>query len=95
MAVDDAVHCWIYRSDRKAETYLYLAQEDGKDVVPAGLRTVLEPLVFVMELELHAQRTLARADVTTVMEELRNRGFYLQMPPTEVEKLEPASPLPQ
>lgn len=95
MSGEDTVHCWIYRSDRKAETYIYLARENDKDAVPSGLLTVLEPLAFVMELELHAERTLARADVVTVMEELRSRGFYLQMPPTEVEKLEPASPLPQ
>jgi len=95
MAANDSVHCWIYRSDRKAETYIYLVKEDGKDAIPAGLRTVLEPFAFVMELDLHAGRKLARADVTTVMEELSNRGFYLQIPPTEVEKLEPGSPLPQ
>jgi|SaaInlStandDraft_2_1057019.scaffolds.fasta_scaffold104630_1 uncharacterized protein len=95
MAGDDSVHCWIYRSDRKAETYIYLAQQDGKDALAAGLRSVLEPLVFVMELELHAGRVLARADVVTVMEELRSRGFFLQMPPTQVEKLVPVSPTPQ
>ena len=95
MAAYDSVHCWIYRSDRKAETYIYLAEEDGKDALPAGLRTVLEPFVFVMKLDLHAGRKLARADVTTVMEELSNRGFYLQMPSTEMEKLVPGSPLPQ
>lgn len=95
MAGDDTLHCWIYRSERKAETYIYLAEHDGHEAVPAGLRTVLEPLTFVMELDLHAGRKLARADVTQVMAELRGRGFFLQMPPTEVDKLEPASPLAQ
>ena len=95
MSEDPTVHCWIYRSERKDETYLYLAEEDGTDKVPAALLTALEPLTFVMELDLHAGRKLARADVVRVMADLNERGFYLQMPPTEVEKLVPASPLPQ
>ena len=49
------------------------------------------PLELVMQLDLHAERKLARADVEQVMRELKDRGFYLQMPPTEFEKIDPRS----
>ena len=91
MADDKVVPCWIYRSDKKLETYLYLAAENGTDVVPDALLRAMLPLELVMQLDLHAERKLARADVEQVMRELKDRGFYLQMPPTEFEKIDPRS----
>ncbi len=73
--------CWIYKSTRKEEMYLYLSTEDGFDEVPESLKLAFGDPVFVMELELSEQRHLARADVTTVMQSLNDEGFYLQIPP--------------
>jgi uncharacterized protein len=73
--------CWIYKSPRKDEMYLYLAREDGFDAVPDALLTQFGKPVFVMEIELHEGRTLAREDVNQVRANLRARGFHLQMPP--------------
>jgi uncharacterized protein YcgL (UPF0745 family) len=73
--------CWVYRSSRKAELYLYLARKDGFEVVPDGLMKLMGRAELVMELDLHAQRKLARSEVGRVMADLDSRGFYLQMPP--------------
>lgn len=78
---DNTIPCWIYRSPRKDEMYLYLAREEGFDDVPKPLLDRFGPPQFVMELELHPGRTLAREDVTKVMVGLKERGFHLQMPP--------------
>lgn len=85
----DEVDCWIYRSARKPETYLYLAGEMATDPVPPGLLGAMQPLELVMQLTLHPERKLARAEVGRVMADLRAHGFYLQMPPNEFEKLSP------
>jgi hypothetical protein len=77
----DAVSCWIYRSSRKSEMYLYLPKEDDFDAVPQALMKGFGQPVRVMELTLHPQRPLAREDVTKVMENLQKQGFHLQMPP--------------
>lgn len=79
--LDDVLPCWVYRSLRKQEMYLYLAEEDGFDKVPAALLARFGEPVLVIELELSPQRKLARADVNQVMDDLRERGFHLQMPP--------------
>jgi uncharacterized protein YcgL (UPF0745 family) len=73
--------CWIYKSPRKEEMYLYLARKDGFDAVPDALLTQFGIPVLVMEIELNEGRNLAREDVNQVRANLRARGFHLQMPP--------------
>ncbi len=83
---DNCQHCWVYRSPRKQEMYLYLAQKDGFDRVPDALLARFGDPVLVIELKLDPGRRLAREDVNGVMKNLRNLGYHLQLPP----RLEPA-----
>ena len=73
--------CWIYKSSLKDEMYLYLAREDDFDCVPELLMRRFGRPIPVMELELHEQRPLARAEVQAVMKQLGEEGYYLQIPP--------------
>ena len=75
--------CWIYKGNRRQETYLYLPQEDDVSRVPEGLLDAMGPLELVMSLTLSPQRTLARANPDEVIAQLRERGFYLQLPPVD------------
>jgi len=74
--------CWVYRGTRKDEMYLYLAKEDAFDELPPGLLERFGTPTLVMELALHPARKLAREDVTKVIENLRQQGYHLQLPPT-------------
>lgn len=74
------VPCKVFRSGRKAETYLYLAQGLSFDDLPLELRRTFGEPVFVMQLKLSADRRLARVDVRQVLEQLMSNGFFLQMP---------------
>jgi uncharacterized protein len=76
-----AIPCWIYKSPRQDEMYLYLATQDGLDVVPPPLLERFGTPQPVMQLDLHAGRSLAREDVAQVMVNLDTRGYHLQMPP--------------
>ena len=82
---DLTLPCWVYRSPRKQEMYLYLAEEDDFDKVPNALLEKFGQPILVIELELSPERKLAREDVNTVMANLRSQGFHLQLPP----KLQP------
>ena len=73
--------CKIYRSDKKAETYLYLADDMEFDDLPTELQERFGEPAFVLRLELSADRRLARVDVAKVLESLTEHGFYLQLPP--------------
>ena len=79
--------CWIYRSSRKDEMYLYLAREDAFDEIPGALMKQFGRPLPVMELELHPERKLAREDVGKVIGNLQSLGYHLQMPPNLVPDL--------
>jgi uncharacterized protein YcgL (UPF0745 family) len=76
------MNAYIYKSSRKAELYLYIAQKDDFSNVPQALYDSMgkEP-VFVMEIELTPERKLARENVDTVIKNLETKGFHLQIPP--------------
>ena len=73
---------YVYKSLKKADTYLYLAKRDDFAGLPEPLRTQLGRLQFVLEVQLTAERRLARENPEVVRANLASRGFHLQFPPT-------------
>lgn len=76
------MHAYVYKSQRKADTYVYLAARDDFACLPEALRGQLGTLVFVLEVALTPERKLARQDPAVVRANLAARGFHLQFPPT-------------
>ena len=76
-----AVQCTVYKSLRQFDYFLYVRSDEQFERVPAGLKELLGDLRKVIELELHAERKLAQADVAQVMLQIEEQGYYLQMPP--------------
>lgn len=77
------MHCFVYASQRKADSYLWLARRDDFAVIPPSLTAMLGTLRFVLEVELDAARKLPTEDVATVLEHLATQGWHLQLPPQE------------
>lgn len=77
----EPLSCRVLRCSRQDEMYLYLRADLDEAELPEALRQRLGRLSLAMELELHAGRPLARADVSKVMAALYDPGYYLQMPP--------------
>jgi uncharacterized protein YcgL (UPF0745 family) len=73
--------CKVFRSDKNAETYLYLAKGHEFADLPSELQQSFGEPAFVMDLELSTDRKLARVDVEKVMQGLQENGYYLQLPP--------------
>ena len=80
--------CVIFRCSKKDEMYLYVPFKDDEatllDDLPDGLQKLTGRLEKVMELELTAERKLARANVDDVKSSLKEKGFYIQMPPNDL-----------
>jgi uncharacterized protein YcgL (UPF0745 family) len=76
------MHAYVYKSQRKADTYVYLAAREDFERLPEPLRTQLGPLAFVLDVELTPGRKLAREDAAAVRANLVARGFHLQFPPS-------------
>jgi len=79
-----AMQAYVYKSQRKQDTYVYLAARDAFDALPDALKATLAPFAFVLEVALTPHRRLALADVDQVRANLAERGFHLQMPPPPV-----------
>ena len=77
------MHCFVYASLRKADTYVWLARHDDFSVLPDSLALMLGDLRFVLEVELDAQRKLPKEDVATVLANLQTQGWHLQLPPAK------------
>ncbi|RZA35059.1 MAG: YcgL domain-containing protein [Lysobacteraceae bacterium] len=75
------MQAFVYKSQRKEDTFVYLAARDDFERIPETLRTPLGPLVFVLEVALTPERKLARENVETVRQNLASQGFHLQFPP--------------
>lgn len=76
--------CYIYKSLKKELLYLYVENKDDFSKVPEALFNSLGRLEFVMELELSADRKLAKEDVSKVINSLNDKGFFVQLPPTNI-----------
>lgn len=83
----DKLLCQIFRSSRKDEMYLYVDKRQGLAEVPKALLERFGKPISVMTLVLTEEKTLARAKTADVMAAIREKGFYLQMPPAKDEYL--------
>ncbi len=75
------MQAYVYKSLRRAETFVYLRARDDFDLVPEALRASLGELRFVLEVALTPERRLAREDAAVVRRNLAAQGFHLQFPP--------------
>lgn len=74
------MHCSIYKSPKKQDLYLYVAKQDGLSRVPETLLSYFGTPEHVLDLDLAANRKLAREDPVEVLKNLQEKGFHLQMP---------------
>lgn len=76
---------YIYKSHRKDELYLYIVKKDDFSAVPQALYDSMgKQPIFVMEVKLSPERKLARENVETVIKNLANQGFHVQIPPSAI-----------
>lgn len=73
--------CAVYKSSRKAETYLFINKKECFDDVPEQLLLTFGKPELVMLLPLNKKASLAGADISKVRHALAEQGYYLQLPP--------------
>jgi uncharacterized protein YcgL (UPF0745 family) len=79
------MQCFIYKSLKKEYLYLYIDKKDDFSRVPEALFNSFGNMEFVLGLELTPERKLASEDAGKVIASLKERGFFVQMPPVKVE----------
>ena len=78
------MQCFIYKSKKKQELYLYILKKGDFSMVPQSLYQSLGEPIFVMDLYLAPERKLARESTKIVLQNLREKGYHLQIPPTTI-----------
>lgn len=73
--------CTIYKSPLKDEMYLYVDKKDELKKVPEALIEMFGTPSRLMDMPMLPGRKLARVDVEKMLEGIKEKGFYLQMPP--------------
>jgi uncharacterized protein YcgL (UPF0745 family) len=77
------MHCYVYASLRKPDTYVWMTRRDALDLLPEPLILLLGELRFVLEFELTANRKLPHDDTERVLTNLAGCGWHLQTPSNE------------
>jgi uncharacterized protein YcgL (UPF0745 family) len=75
--------CAVYKSRKKADTYLYINKRDDFSEVPKMLLETFGVPKFVMLVPLHKPRKIANISIEKLTENLKGKGYYLQIPLTE------------
>ncbi|XBS68289.1 YcgL domain-containing protein [Acerihabitans sp. KWT182] len=75
------MYCVIYRSSKQDQTYLYVENKDDFSRVPPELMARFGKPVLSMLLPLNGSKKLATADIDKVKQDLKEQGYYLQLPP--------------
>ena len=73
--------CAIYKSPKKAQTYLFINKRDDFSDVPKALLSTFGTPSLVTLVNLASKEKLAMADIGKVKTHLKEQGFYLQLPP--------------
>lgn len=81
------MNCYVYRSEHRRGMFLYLVEKDDFSTVPDSLLALLGEISFTFEFDLSNDRKLVRAEATEVIRNMKENGFFLQMPPPKDEFL--------
>ncbi|MBB1361473.1 MULTISPECIES: YcgL domain-containing protein [unclassified Shewanella] len=80
--------CAVYKSGRRADTYLFVKKRDVFDDVPEPLMEMFGSKTLVMIVPLSKRDHLGIADIDKVKSALVEKGYYLQIPPPQINLLE-------
>jgi uncharacterized protein YcgL (UPF0745 family) len=77
----------VFRSSKHDGMYLYVEKSLGLKDIPEELMTRFGKGISAMVMLLTVESKLARANPENVIKGIREKGFYLQLPPVKEEYL--------
>ena len=80
-ADQDVMEVDVYKTARRPQTFLYVPRGLPPDDWPADLGDLFRGPEKVLSMTLTPEQALAAQPATVVMEAIRSRGYFLQLPP--------------
>ncbi|XKM14029.1 YcgL domain-containing protein [Orbaceae bacterium ac157xtp] len=71
--------CYIYRSPKKENSYLYVDKENDFTKVPDVLMKAFGQPIFAMKVLLDEKRKFVAGTAQEIEAKIKNDGFFLQM----------------
>lgn len=71
--------CFIYRSPKKPDNYLYINKNNDFSSVPEALMKVFGKPIFVMKLWLNNERKMMADSPLEIRTKIIENGYFLQM----------------
>ncbi len=71
----------VYKTARRPQTFLYVPRDLQPDQGPSDLAELFAAPQKVLSLTLTAEQPLAAQSATVVIEAIRARGYFMQLPP--------------
>ncbi|MCX8650695.1 YcgL domain-containing protein [Gilliamella sp. B2776] len=71
--------CYIYRSTKKENCYLYMENEKDFSAIPEKIMSIFGSPVFVMKVLLDGKRQFVVGTAQEIEERIKTEGFFLQM----------------
>ncbi len=75
--------CDVYKSSKKENLYIYVVSDDGLSRVPEELLAQFGNPEKALTFTLTKDRSLAKEDPETVITNLNEQGYHLQLPPAD------------
>jgi uncharacterized protein YcgL (UPF0745 family) len=86
--MSDALIVEVFRSVRREGMYLYVPKAKGLEDVPEALTRMFGQAESALVFVLKPERRLARVDTAEVIAAITQQGYFLQLPPSPLEKKE-------
>ena len=70
---------YVYKSNKKLRSFLYIVEKDVFSHIPSGLMDAFGAPEFVMVFKLHADRKLQKISPEELSKALDEKGFFLRI----------------
>lgn len=83
-----------FKSPKKDELFLFVPKTSRLADLPKELLVMFGVPTHVIDFELTSDRNMGREEASVVLGSLHSKGYFMQMPPNEIEKISdmPAPP---
>ncbi len=84
-----------YKTHKKNELFLFIPKEKDLKDLPNELLVMFGEPKHVFDFSLTEEKVMPRSDAKEVITALKTKGYYIQMPPGEIEMAGNMAPPPE
>lgn len=77
--MDPISFCFVYKSDKKENCYLYIKKENDFSALPETIINYFGAPIFVMKLPLILGKKYPAGSVDMLTNRLKEQGFFIQL----------------